>query len=173
MVKLAAFRVRLRRRQSLTLSLEAVVNLSRSAVLRCIRRVIKGVFLFTPVHWICQRITEPLPICSTVYPFTSYISLRSTITVLTQCLSISLLWIQRPFFKCDAATNYLLHRSEEVSCRMFVEGTTSAISAHMRGHGINGPDIARAQFKVCCSVCGVMNCRLDLLRAQAKSSEQH
>jgi hypothetical protein len=40
MVKLAAFRARLRRRQSLTLSLEAVVNSSRSAVLRCIRCVI-------------------------------------------------------------------------------------------------------------------------------------
>jgi hypothetical protein len=82
-----------------------------------------------------------------------------------------------------------------VPCGMFVEGTTSAVSAHLRGHGMTGPDSARISCpwagcskilkrggmtkhilthlgaKVRCSVCGVVKCRLYLLRAHIRSSE--
>jgi hypothetical protein len=85
---------------------------------------------------------------------------------------------------------------EGVPCGTFVEGTTSAVSAHLRGHGITGPDnasiccpwagcfktlkrggmarhiLTHLGVKVRCSVCGVVKCRLDLLRAHVKSSEQ-
>ncbi|KAG1797232.1 uncharacterized protein BJ212DRAFT_391151 [Suillus subaureus] len=84
---------------------------------------------------------------------------------------------------------------EGVPCGMFVEGTTSAVSAHLRGHGITGPDSASTNclwagcskalkrggmtrhilthlgVKVRCSVCGVVKCRLDILRAHIRSSE--
>ena len=82
-----------------------------------------------------------------------------------------------------------------VPCGLFVEGTTSAVSAHLRGHGITGPDNSRTHcpwescskilkkesmtrhilihfgVKVRCSVCGVVKCRRDLLRAHINSSE--
>lgn len=85
---------------------------------------------------------------------------------------------------------------QEVGCGMFVEGTTSAVSAHLRGHGITGPDTASTSctwagcskilqrrgmtrhilthlgVKLRCSVCGVVKCRNDLLRAHITSSEQ-
>jgi hypothetical protein len=84
---------------------------------------------------------------------------------------------------------------QEVPCGMFLEGTTSAISAHLRGHGMTGPDHATQSctwdncsktlrngsmtrhilthlgVKVRCSMCGVVKCRHDLLRAHIKSSE--
>ncbi|KAG1797229.1 uncharacterized protein BJ212DRAFT_1406343 [Suillus subaureus] len=80
-------------------------------------------------------------------------------------------------------------------CGMFVEGTTTTVSAHLRGHGITGPDGASTNcpwagcsktlkrggmtrhilthlgVKVRCSMCGVVKCRLDLLRAHIRSSE--
>lgn len=82
-----------------------------------------------------------------------------------------------------------------VPCGMFVEGTTTALSAHLREHGVPGPDNASTScswagcsktlkrgamprhilthlgVKACCSVCGVVKCRLDLLRAHIRSSE--
>lgn len=85
---------------------------------------------------------------------------------------------------------------QEVGCGMFVEGTTSAVTAHLRGHGITGPDTASTNctwggcsktlkgismtrhilthlgVKVRCSVCGVIKCRHDILRAHITSSEQ-
>ncbi|KAG2071861.1 hypothetical protein BDR04DRAFT_1230802 [Suillus decipiens] len=84
---------------------------------------------------------------------------------------------------------------EGIPCGMFVEGTTSAVSAHLRRHGITGPDSANTScpwsgcskilrrggmarhilthlgVKVRCSVCRVVKCRLDLLRAHIRSSE--
>ncbi|KAG2038577.1 hypothetical protein BDR03DRAFT_299917 [Suillus americanus] len=84
---------------------------------------------------------------------------------------------------------------EGVPCRMFVEGTTSAVSAHLRGHGIIDSDSAKIScpwtgcsktlkrggltrhilthlgVKVRCSMCGVVKCRRDLLRAHIRSSE--
>ncbi|KAG2127720.1 uncharacterized protein EDB93DRAFT_1055689, partial [Suillus bovinus] len=78
---------------------------------------------------------------------------------------------------------------EGVPCGMFIEGTTSAVSAHLREHGITGPDNASTScpwagcyktlkrggmtrhilthlgVKLCCSVCGVVKCRLDIFRA--------
>jgi len=80
-------------------------------------------------------------------------------------------------------------------CGLYVEGTTSAISTHLRRHGITGPDatstictrggcsktlkkgsmtrhlLAHLGIKVRCSACGVVKCRHDLLRAHIKSSE--
>lgn len=80
-------------------------------------------------------------------------------------------------------------------CGLYVEGTTSAMSAHLRRHGITGPDnistictwdgcsktlkkgsmirhlLTHLGVKVCCSACGVVKCRHDLLRAHIKSSE--
>ncbi|KAG2147999.1 hypothetical protein DEU56DRAFT_783476 [Suillus clintonianus] len=80
-------------------------------------------------------------------------------------------------------------------CGMFVQGTTNAVSAHLRGHGITGPDSASISctwngcsmiitrgcmarhilthlgVKVRCTVCGVVKCRRDILRAHMKSSE--
>ncbi|KAG1753203.1 hypothetical protein EDB19DRAFT_1667968 [Suillus lakei] len=80
-------------------------------------------------------------------------------------------------------------------CGTCVEGTTNAMSAHLRRHGITGPDSAittctwsgcyknfkkgsmarhiltHLRVKVRCSVCGVVKCRHDLLRAHIKSSE--
>ncbi|KAG2338841.1 hypothetical protein BDR05DRAFT_968837 [Suillus weaverae] len=80
-------------------------------------------------------------------------------------------------------------------CGMSVEGTTSAISSHIRGHGITGPDsaskrcswggcskmlkkgsmarhiLAHLGVKVRCSVCGVVKCRHYVLRAHIRSSE--
>ncbi|KAG1756102.1 hypothetical protein EDB19DRAFT_451960 [Suillus lakei] len=80
-------------------------------------------------------------------------------------------------------------------CGMSMEGTTGAVSTHLRGHGITGPDSAittctwggcyktlkkgsmarhiltHLSVKVRCSVCGVVKCRHDLLRAHIKSSE--
>ncbi|KAG1887809.1 hypothetical protein F4604DRAFT_1718695 [Suillus subluteus] len=82
-----------------------------------------------------------------------------------------------------------------VPCGMFVEGTTSALSAHLRGHGVIGPDSTKIScpwagcsktlkrggltrhilthlgVKVQCSICGVVRCRRDLLRAHFRSSE--
>ncbi|KAG1858978.1 hypothetical protein DFJ58DRAFT_291445 [Suillus subalutaceus] len=84
---------------------------------------------------------------------------------------------------------------EGVPCGMFVEGTTSAVSAHLRGHGIIGPDSAKIGcpwagcsktlkrggltrhilthlgVKVRCSICGVVRCRHDVLRAHIRHSE--
>ncbi|KAG2151751.1 hypothetical protein BD769DRAFT_1401211 [Suillus cothurnatus] len=84
---------------------------------------------------------------------------------------------------------------EGVPCGMFVEGTTSAVSAHLRGHGITGPGNARITclwtgcskrlnregmtrhilthlgVKVRCTMCRAVKCRLDLLRAHIRSSE--
>ncbi|OAX38402.1 hypothetical protein K503DRAFT_770517 [Rhizopogon vinicolor AM-OR11-026] len=81
-----------------------------------------------------------------------------------------------------------------VPCGLFVEGTTSAMSAHLRGHGIVGPDNASTSctwgscsktfkrgslsrhilthlgVKVRCSVCRVVKCRRDLIRAHIKTS---
>jgi hypothetical protein len=82
-------------------------------------------------------------------------------------------------------------------CGMHFEGTTSVVSAHLRGqHGIIGPDSAittctwgscrkrlkkgsmarhiltHLGVKVCCSICGIVKCRRDVLRAHIKSSEQ-
>ncbi|KAG1861706.1 hypothetical protein F4604DRAFT_1787925, partial [Suillus subluteus] len=72
---------------------------------------------------------------------------------------------------------------EGVPCGMFVEGTTNAVSAHLRRHGINSPDSARIScpwggcsktlkrggltrhilthlgVKVRCSICEVVRCR--------------
>ncbi|KAG0692018.1 hypothetical protein DFH29DRAFT_601860 [Suillus ampliporus] len=83
----------------------------------------------------------------------------------------------------------------QVPCGLHVEGTTSAVSAHLRRHGIFGPDstgtmctwgscsktlkkgsmprhiLAHLGVKVRCSVCGVVKCRHDLFRAHIKSSE--
>jgi hypothetical protein len=85
---------------------------------------------------------------------------------------------------------------QEGGCGMFVEGTTRAVSAHLRGHGITGSDTASARctwggcskilkrgsmprhilthlsVKVRCSVCGVVMCRHDRLHAHIASSEQ-
>ncbi|OJA12789.1 hypothetical protein AZE42_11490 [Rhizopogon vesiculosus] len=81
-----------------------------------------------------------------------------------------------------------------VPCGLFVEGTTSAVSAHLRGHGNIGPDNASTSctwgscsetlkrgslsrhilthlgVKVRCSVCRVVMCRRDLIRAHIKTS---
>lgn len=123
----------------------------------------------------------------------------STITVL----------YNMPFdiFPVDPETFFPVQRSDQplvayecklqqFGCGMFVEGTTWAIAAHLRGHGITGPDTASTSctwggcsktlkrgcmtrhilthlgVKVRCSVCGVVKCRHDLLRAHIKSSEQ-
>lgn len=80
-------------------------------------------------------------------------------------------------------------------CGMSVEGTTRAISAHIREHGITGPDnasqhcswdgcfkilkkgslprhiLSHLGVKVRCSVCGVVKCRHYDLRAHIRSSE--
>lgn len=80
-------------------------------------------------------------------------------------------------------------------CGLFVEGTTSAVAAHLREHGITGPDnsstcctwercskslkkgsmtrhiLTHFGVKVRCSACGVIRCRHDLLQAHIKSSE--
>lgn len=80
-------------------------------------------------------------------------------------------------------------------CGMSVEGTTSAISAHIRWHGITGPDnasqrcswggcskmlkkgslarhiISHLEVKARCSVCGVVKCRDYVLREHMRSSE--
>ncbi|KAG1863761.1 hypothetical protein F4604DRAFT_1683618 [Suillus subluteus] len=80
-------------------------------------------------------------------------------------------------------------------CGMCLEGTTSAVSAHLRRHGVTGPDsavtictwggcyktlkkgsmtrhiLAHLGVKACCSICGVVKCRYDLLRAHINSSE--
>ncbi|KAG2147997.1 hypothetical protein DEU56DRAFT_783447 [Suillus clintonianus] len=82
-----------------------------------------------------------------------------------------------------------------IPCGMFVEGTSNAVSAHLRGHGITGPDSASTSctwggcskiitrggmarhilthlgVKVRCTVCGVVKCRRDILRAHMRSSE--
>jgi hypothetical protein len=79
-------------------------------------------------------------------------------------------------------------------CGMCLEGTTSAVSAHLRRHGIAGPDSAiitctwggcyktlkkgsmarhirtHLGIKMRCSACGVVRCRHDLLRAHINSS---
>lgn len=78
-------------------------------------------------------------------------------------------------------------------CGMCVEGTTSAVSAHLRRHSITGPDSAittctwdgcyktlkkgsmarhiltHLRVKVRCSVCGIVKCRHDLFREHVKS----
>ncbi|KAG1739871.1 uncharacterized protein EDB91DRAFT_1134218 [Suillus paluster] len=80
-------------------------------------------------------------------------------------------------------------------CGMCMEGTTGAVSAHLRGHGMTSPDsaitictwggcsktlkngsmarhiLAHLGVKVRCSVCGVVKCRHDILRAHIKSAE--
>src|SRR6267154_1549616 len=77
-----------------------------------------------------------------------------------------------------------------VPCGLCVEGTTSAVSAHLRRHGITGPEnasttctwggcsktlkrgsmtrhiLTHLSVKARCSVCGVKKCRYDLVRAQ-------
>ncbi|KAG2342468.1 hypothetical protein BDR05DRAFT_964071 [Suillus weaverae] len=82
-----------------------------------------------------------------------------------------------------------------ILCGLYVEGTTRAVSAHLRRHGITGPDstsiictwggcsktlkkgsmarhlLTHLGVKVRCSACGVVKCRHDLLRAHIKSSE--
>ncbi|KAJ8583211.1 hypothetical protein M405DRAFT_829097 [Rhizopogon salebrosus TDB-379] len=82
-----------------------------------------------------------------------------------------------------------------IPCGMFIEGTNRAVSAHLRGHGITGPEkastsctwgscsktlkrgslmrhiLAHLGVKVRCSVCGVVKCRHDLFRKHIKSSE--
>ncbi|KAG2354895.1 hypothetical protein BDR07DRAFT_583565 [Suillus spraguei] len=82
-----------------------------------------------------------------------------------------------------------------IPCGLHVEGTTSAVSAHLRRHGITGPDststictwsgcsktlkkgsmtrhlLTHLGVKVRCSACGVVMCRHDLLRAHIKSAE--
>jgi hypothetical protein len=85
---------------------------------------------------------------------------------------------------------------QEDPCTLFVEGTTTAISAHLRlVHGITGPDNADTNctwgtcsrtvqrgnmtrhilthlgVKARCSMCGVIMCRRDLIRAHISSSE--
>ncbi|KAG2127721.1 uncharacterized protein EDB93DRAFT_197940 [Suillus bovinus] len=79
-------------------------------------------------------------------------------------------------------------------CGMFVEGTTSAVSAHLRRHGITGPDSATTTctwdgcyttlkkgsmarhilthlgVKARCSVCGIVRCRSDVLLEHVESS---
>lgn len=49
---------------------------------------------------------------------------------------------------------------EGVPCGMFVEGTTSALSAHLRRHGITGPDSANTS-------CPWSRCQGALLRVQS------
>ncbi|KAG2134196.1 uncharacterized protein EDB93DRAFT_851188 [Suillus bovinus] len=81
-------------------------------------------------------------------------------------------------------------------CGTTVEGTTTAISAHIRQHGITGQDsankrrcswggcskmlkkgnmarhiLAHLGVKVCCSACGVVKSRRYILRAHIRSSE--
>ncbi|OJA15875.1 hypothetical protein AZE42_12682 [Rhizopogon vesiculosus] len=82
-----------------------------------------------------------------------------------------------------------------VPCGLHIEGTTSAVSTHLRGHGITGPGNARTSciwgtcsktlrrgsmarhilthlgVKVRCSVCGAVKPRHDIFRAHIKSSE--
>ncbi|KAG2079211.1 hypothetical protein BDR04DRAFT_1086361 [Suillus decipiens] len=84
---------------------------------------------------------------------------------------------------------------QEIPCGLHVEGTTCALSAHLRRHDITGPDststictwsgcfktlkkgsmtrhlLTHLGVKVRCSVCGVVMCRHDLLRTHIKSSE--
>jgi hypothetical protein len=85
---------------------------------------------------------------------------------------------------------------QEGGCGMFMEGTTRAVAAHLRGHGITGSDTASTSctwgdcskilkrgsmtrhilthlgVKVRCSVCGIVMCRHDRLHAHIASSEQ-
>jgi hypothetical protein len=87
-----------------------------------------------------------------------------------------------------------LHQ-QGVSCGLCMEGTTSAVSAHLREHGIPSSDdsntsctwgtcsktlkrgsltrhiLAHLGVKVRCSACGVVKCRHDLLRKHIRSSE--
>ncbi|KAG1878327.1 hypothetical protein F4604DRAFT_1756610 [Suillus subluteus] len=82
-----------------------------------------------------------------------------------------------------------------IPCGLHVEGTTCAVTAHLRRHGITGLDststictwggcsktlkkgsmtrhlLTHLGVKACCSACGVVKCRDDLLRAHIKSSE--
>ncbi|KAG2079210.1 hypothetical protein BDR04DRAFT_27342 [Suillus decipiens] len=82
-----------------------------------------------------------------------------------------------------------------ILCGMHVEGTASAISAHLRSHDTTGPNsistictwggcsktlkkgsltrhlLTHLGIKARCSVCGVVKCRRDLVRAHIKSSE--
>ncbi|KAJ8582538.1 hypothetical protein M405DRAFT_560923 [Rhizopogon salebrosus TDB-379] len=86
---------------------------------------------------------------------------------------------------------------QENPCALLVEGTTTAISAHLRSvHGITGPENANTNctwstcsrtlqrgsmtrhiltthlgVKARCSTCGVIMCRRDLIRAHIRSSE--
>lgn len=83
-----------------------------------------------------------------------------------------------------------------VQCGEFLEGTRTAISAHLHRHNITSSDGTRITcpwgscsksfkwenmarhilthmgVKARCSVCGVVMCRPDVLRAHIKSSEQ-
>ncbi|OAX39230.1 hypothetical protein K503DRAFT_769666 [Rhizopogon vinicolor AM-OR11-026] len=82
-----------------------------------------------------------------------------------------------------------------VPCGLHVEGTASAVSAHLRGHGIIGPDnisttcmwgncsktlkrgsmtrhiLTHLGVKVRCPVCGAVKSRYDTFRAHIKFSE--
>src|SRR5882757_4706024 len=82
-----------------------------------------------------------------------------------------------------------------VPCGLCVEGTTSAVSAHLRRHGITGPEDASTTctwggcsktlkrgsmtrhilthlgVKVRCPVCGAVKSRYDIFRAHIKFSE--
>ncbi|KAG2353390.1 hypothetical protein BDR07DRAFT_1405015 [Suillus spraguei] len=84
---------------------------------------------------------------------------------------------------------------QQAPCGMCLEGTTSAVSAHLRRHGITGPESAviactwggcnkilkkgsmarhiliHLGVKVRCSICGIVKCRHDILRAHINSSE--
>jgi len=90
----------------------------------------------------------------------------------------------------------VVYKCQLQGCELFVEGTTTAVSTHLRGHGITGGENASTSctwdscfktlkrgsmtrhflshlgVKVRCSVCGVVKCRQDLLRAHIKDSEQ-
>lgn len=81
-------------------------------------------------------------------------------------------------------------------CGVFLEGTHTAISAHLRLHGITSSDdtsvtctwgscsktfkwdnmtrhiLTHMVVKARCSICGVVKCRPDVIRAHIKSSEQ-
>ena len=89
----------------------------------------------------------------------------------------------------------IVYKCQLQGCNLFVEGTTSAVSAHLRGHYLAGPDSPSATctwgtcsktlkkgsmtrhilghlgVKMRCSACGVVKCRLDLLRAHIKDSD--
>jgi hypothetical protein len=82
-----------------------------------------------------------------------------------------------------------------IPCGLHIEGTACAVSAHLRRHGITGPDstsiictwggcsktlkkgsmtrhlLTHLGVKARCSACGVVMCRHDLVRAHIRSSE--